>query len=317
MSTKALRTLNDSTRVSNYRPEIDGLRALAVIAVIVNHFNRDVLPSGYLGVDIFFVISGFVITSSLIGRPYPNLGDYIANFYVRRIKRLIPALLPFVVLTSLVLCFFNPGPGQSFKTGFSALFGVSNLYLLYESTDYFATAAEINVFTNTWSLGVEEQFYVLYPPLLWWAGVGRSNFVKPMKLMLVITALSVVSLVSFVCLYQAGQPSAYFSMPTRFWELAIGCLLFMGMREFGPIFRPLKIVPASLLAMMLLGALFIPDHFPVTATIVVVLITTALIARFSLPNGVPKPFIYRGVVYIGLISYSLYLWHWAVLSLSR
>ena len=165
--------MSDSTATTYYRPEIDGLRALAVVAVIVNHFNKDILPSGHLGVDIFFVISGFVITSSLTGRSSQNLGDFLAEFYVRRVKRLIPPLIPFVILTSVLLCLFNPGPGVSMRTGVSTLFGVSNLYLLNESTDYFATAAESNVFMHTWSLGVEEQFYLLFPPLLWWAGLGR------------------------------------------------------------------------------------------------------------------------------------------------
>jgi len=106
-----------------YRPEIDGLRAVAVIAVIVNHFSKDALPSGYLGVDIFFVISGFVITGSILGRPHQSFGEGLAGFYSRRIKRLVPALIFCVVLTSLAICLFNPAPGVSLQTGLTALFG--------------------------------------------------------------------------------------------------------------------------------------------------------------------------------------------------
>ena len=143
----------------NYRREIDGLRAFAVIAVIINHFNNKLLPSGYLGVDIFFVISGFVITSSLANRESNGFWDFICSFYARRLKRLVPALAFFVIICSILICLVNPYPGFSLFTGLTSLFGVSNIYLLRESTDYFAESTQLNIFTHTWSLGVEEQFY--------------------------------------------------------------------------------------------------------------------------------------------------------------
>ena len=115
---------------SRYRPEIDGLRAFAVIAVIINHFNKEILPNGYLGVDIFFVISGFVITSSLHKRPSKNFKDFISGFYERRIKRLVPALSVFVLIMSIAICLFNPNPKLILGTGLTSLFGLSNLFLL-------------------------------------------------------------------------------------------------------------------------------------------------------------------------------------------
>ena len=157
---------NSASKTSRYRPEIDGLRAFAVVAVIINHFNKDILPGGYLGVDIFFVISGYVITSSLFGRPSKDFKDFISGFYERRIKRLVPALSVFVLITSIAICLFNPTPDLSLRTGITSLFGLSNLYLLKQSTDYFAQSTELNVFTHTWSLGVEEQFYVFFPIFL-------------------------------------------------------------------------------------------------------------------------------------------------------
>ena len=126
-----------SSKQSRYRPEIDGLRAFAVVAVIINHFNKDILPGGYLGVDIFFVISGYVITSSLFGRPSKDFKDFISGFYERRIKRLVPALSVFVLITSIAICLFNPSPGLSLRTGLTSLFGLSNLFLFKQSTDYF------------------------------------------------------------------------------------------------------------------------------------------------------------------------------------
>jgi len=123
---------------SKYRSEIDGLRAFAVISVIINHFNKELLPSGYLGVDIFFVISGYVITSSLTDRKDESFGAFIAGFYERRIKRLAPALIMFVMVASVFICLFNPEPQPSIRTGISSLFGVSNIQLFSRTIDYFA-----------------------------------------------------------------------------------------------------------------------------------------------------------------------------------
>ena len=137
---------------NKYRSEIDGLRALAVSTVIINHFNNNFLQSGYLGVDIFFVISGYVITSSLDTRKSKNFIQFILDFFERRIKRLIPSLIAFVSIISIIVCFFNPYPGLSLKTGLTSLFGLSNIYLFFQSTNYFSEATKLNVFNHTWSL---------------------------------------------------------------------------------------------------------------------------------------------------------------------
>jgi hypothetical protein len=167
------RKSDQSHDIGRYRPEIDGLRAFALIAVIINHFNRALLPSGYLGVDVFFVISGFVITSSLSKRSFNSFGEFILTFYARRIKRLIPALVLFVVITSLMISMFNPNPGPDIGVGWRALFGVSNIHLYRQSADYFSTSIDLNPFVHTWSLGVEEQFYLLFPLIAWITGFTR------------------------------------------------------------------------------------------------------------------------------------------------
>lgn len=120
---------------SKYRPEIDGLRAFAIIAVIINHFNKDFLPSGYLGVDIFFVISGYVITSSLAKRKSKNFLDFVIGFYERRIKRLIPELALCVTITSIVIHLFIQNAGSYYLTGALSLFGISNLYIYILSVE--------------------------------------------------------------------------------------------------------------------------------------------------------------------------------------
>ena len=160
---------------SPYFKEIDGFRAFAITTVIINHFNKDFIPGGYLGVDIFFVISGFVITSSLHNKQSKNFKDFICEFYERRFKRLVPALVIFVLIVSIFVCLFNPFPSVALKTGLTSLFGISNIYLLKQSTDYFSQSTQLNVFTHTWSLGVEEQFYLLFPFLLWFSGFVRQK----------------------------------------------------------------------------------------------------------------------------------------------
>ena len=305
------------SRQSRYRPEIDGLRAFAVVAVIVNHFNKDMLPGGYLGVDIFFVISGYVITSSLFERPSKNLQDFISGFYERRIKRLVPALSVFVLITSIVICLFNPSPGLSLQTGLASLFGLSNLYLLKQSTDYFALSTELNVFTHTWSLGVEEQFYILFPFFIWFSGFGRQTKNGARNLFLIVGALTIASLIGFLSLYPSNQPAAYFLMPSRFWEMAAGCLIFIGFQKRASIEQFLEKVPPLVVLALIVGTMYLPMSLATASTIAVVALSSILIASLKKQTAAFKVFTHPRVVYFGLISYSLYLWHWGVLSISR
>ena len=308
---------NNISAKSRYRPEIDGLRAFAVIAVIINHFNKEILPNGYLGVDIFFVISGFVITSSLYQRPSKNFKDFISGFYERRIKRLVPALSAFVLITSIAICLFNPAPDTSLKTGLTSLFGLSNLYLFKISTDYFASSTELNVFTHTWSLGVEEQFYILFPFLIWLSGFGRHTKNGTRNLFLTIGALAIASLIGFLYFYPINQSAAYFLMPTRFWEMASGCLLFLGFQKRKSIEQFLEKVPPLLVLILIIGVMYLPIPLATTLTVLVVALSLILIASLKKRTRAYTFFANPKIVYIGLISYSLYLWHWGVLSISR
>ena len=302
---------------STYDPAIEGLRALAVISVIINHFNNRLLPSGNLGVDIFFVISGYVISLSLASRQEKSFREFILSFYARRIKRLVPALAACVVITSILICCFNPDPRISLRTGIAALFGLSNLYLQMQSTDYFSPAAEVNVFTQTWSLGVEEQFYLAFPLLVWITGMGRRR-AGFKKLFLVITALSIISIIAFVYFSANNTSVAFFSMPTRFWELGGGCLLFLTLKQRQPTrINFLLRKNSTLLLCLVIGVLFIPAKFSVTATIAAVLLTMLLIASTHPQSIAHATLTSAYATYIGRISYSLYLWHWTILSISR
>ena len=308
---------NSAPKTSRYRPEIDGLRAFAVVAVIINHFNKNILPGGYLGVDIFFVISGYVITSSQLGRSSKNFKDFISGFYERRIKRLAPALSVFLLITGLVICLFDPKPFDQLEIAKWATIGFSNVSLYNMSTDYFAESTELNAFTHTWSLGVEEQFYIFFPFLIWISGFSRQTKNGPRNLFLVVAALMISSLIGFLYLYPKDQPAAYFLMPSRFWEIAAGCLIFVVLQKWASIRLFLEKVPSLLVLTLIVAVMYLPMSIASVNTIAVVVLSSILIACLKSETVAFKIFTNPKVVYIGLISYSLYLWHWGVLSISR
>lgn len=301
--------------VSRYRPEIDGLRAIAIIAVIINHFDKRALPGGFLGVDIFFVISGFVISGSLLARQFDRGQDFFTGFYLRRIKRLWPALIALVAIVGFLICLVNPNPGISLQTGLASLIGASNLLLFKLQTDYFAGSTELNVFTHTWSLGVEEQFYLIYPFLFWFCGLGRKRQADAKGFVVVIAGLSLLSLLLFVWLKPGNPDAAFYLMSSRFWEMGLGCLVCFVMRkrrsEGGSRWAPL------LCLITMSGALFFPPSASLLSTLLVAFSTALYIITISFSPSLKQAFSSHRLVAIGLLSYSLYLWHWPVLALSR
>ena len=302
---------------AGYRAEIDGLRALAVVGVILNHIDDRLLPSGYLGVDIFFVISGFVITASLTRRPARSLGDLLLGFYSRRLKRLVPALLVFVVVVGVLSCLVIPLPHTALRTWISALFGFSNIYLHGQATDYFGTATKLNPFTHTWSLGVEEQVYLLLPLVAWLTGFASPGAGGHRALFGVMGVASLASLIAFVQLYPTQQAAAYFLMPPRLWEMGAGCLLFCLGGVWPAAARGLGRLPPLPAVLGLVGVMLLPLAWAVPATVAAVVLTTLLIASLRQGTAAYRLFSLPALVRVGLISYSLYLWHWGVLSLSR
>ncbi len=297
-----------------YRADIDGLRAIAVIAVIAGHAFEGWFPGGYLGVDVFFVISGFVITQSLLARGGASFGSFFAAFSLRRIKRLLPALLVCVGLTSAMLLFLDPAPRTSLLTGAASLFGASNFSLYFQELDYFSPSIKYNAFTHMWSLGVEEQFYLLFPFIFWFA-FRPSQSGKAKRLLWLILAFSVLSLAGFI-LFQASAPmAAYYMMPLRFWELGFGVVVatllhhrpdrFQGASRYMP-------PPALILAMAALFTVSLGEKF--VGHMVVVVLTTALLLVGANPNDQSRILTNRLARYIGDISYSFYLWHWPFLT---
>lgn len=311
--------------LDKYYPQIDGIRALAVVAVISYHFSEKILPSGYLGVDVFFVISGFVISASLFRHVEDAPLKRFSQFYRRRIKRLLPALV-FVVLTGVIMmgC-FSKQPYTYLKTGTLSLFGLSNLLLYHESIDYWGAVAALNPFTHTWSLGVEEQFYFLYPIiviLFTRRGVTRETL-KGLTLTMVV--LVSVSLVSFMNFRQENFSAAYFLMPFRFWEMGLGCIVYKSMKLSdgrGRLIFARTSVPLTLLALV---AIFLtPKEWGLFAPVATPFLTAFLIAQLvSKPSKFSGKMLTGNILqwplfqYLGKISYSLYLWHWLVLVAAR
>ena len=302
---------------SLYRPEIDGLRAVAVVAVIINHFNEHLLPGGFLGVDIFFVISGYVITSSLLSRGAGSgLGHFLGSFYSRRIRRLYPALFVYLVLVGIFLVLFKLEPGSELDTGIFSVFGFSNIYLYLSQSNYFAESSALNPFTQTWSLGVEEQFYLLFPFLVWFSGVLSGTRKSLVRFRGIVAMLSLISLVLFIAFAFIDNSAAYYLVPMRFWEIGLGALvctwIYSGKRE--TVVAPIVQLIAFALAVLVM---FVPPSFGVFSTPFMVIVSAFLL--FALSKGCIAYSMLSSPLFVavGLMSYSLYLWHWGVLVVSR
>jgi peptidoglycan/LPS O-acetylase OafA/YrhL len=314
-----------------YRPEIDGLRAVAVLAVILNHLDHGLLPGGWLGVDVFFVISGFVITASLAGRPAQRAGPWLAAFYARRVKRLAPALLVCVLVTALGVVLLIPPVfrehDHSLATGVGAIFGVSNLVLFADATNYFGDDIQLNPFAHTWSLGVEEQIYLLLPLLVWASGLPQARRRARRWLALLLGLLSLLSLQLFLRLCGSDQPAAYFLMPARFWEIGAGALawlLLAALRDRSGLHlmalppRLAWLLPLAQLAALLLLGLAMAAELPLPQAVPQAVIASVVLLLSARPGTpVVRLLSLPPLVGLGVISYSLYLWHWSVLALAR
>lgn len=297
----------------NYRPEIDGLRGLAVIAVIINHIYAPLLPSGYLGVDIFFVISGYVITSSLKNYKAETFASFLTEFYARRFKRILPALICYTTITGLLISFVDPHPRSSLLTGLTGLFGSSNLYLFRQSTDYFASSTALNPFANTWSLGVEEQFYLIAPLALWHTCVASNKQKSTFRVTTALLVASVASYIIFAWLLKYNLSAAYFLLPGRFWELALGSITYLNLSNK----TTTKSWPAIISLIIIICSLSSPQAWQLPSTTIVTCMTAIALIVIR-PGIMPYNLLSNSFsVGIGRRSYSLYLWHWGILSLCR
>jgi peptidoglycan/LPS O-acetylase OafA/YrhL len=267
-----------------YRPEIDALRGVAVLAVLVFHLNPHWLAGGFVGVDIFFVISGYVVTGSLLNHAHEPLPRRLAGFYLRRVRRLLPNLFACIGVTALATALLVP-PRETrglFTTAVKSLFGWSNNHLVGASKDYFGLDAALNPFVHTWSLGVEEQFYLVFPLLLVLCGFGGRRTLP------LLLAGIVLSLGLSLWWTVEAPISAFFLMPSRFWELASGAALLRAQRrrfaEGWPSGPRVQLLGGALLVVALL---FTPERqaFPAPAALPAVLGTLLLLQFRPGPEG--------------------------------
>jgi peptidoglycan/LPS O-acetylase OafA/YrhL len=299
-----------------YRSDLDGLRAIAVLAVIVYHLSPKLLPGGYLGVDIFFVLSGYLITN-IIWREALLREFSIARFYERRVRRIMPALLFLLMVVSvcsLVLLLPIDLIGYA-KSVFATLGFVANIYF-WRNTDYFSRLAEEKPLLHIWSLGVEEQFYILFPLLVILCVRWRRSALLPITAVLVMLSL----LANTYALYRGAFWPAFYLLPTRAWEIGVGALLALA----PPLRAPahwLRQMLAMLAVILLIAGLYfdgfsLGQQFPVAIWAV---FGAALAIHLGSIGGswLTRSLSMTALVWIGLISYSLYLWHWPILVFAR
>jgi peptidoglycan/LPS O-acetylase OafA/YrhL len=310
-----------------FRPEIDGLRALAVSLVILCHLQITGFSGGYVGVDIFFVISGFLITNLLINEYQSNLASgqrghiSFRNFYLRRVKRIVPMALT-VIVVALVYAYFNYSQARFSQVRndaiWASLFG-ANIHYMQESLNYFQQAQAVSLLQHYWSLAVEEQFYLVFPALfLLFARIkskAKSWLITPL---IAVSLLSIVSLVSAIISDTPNQ--SYFSSFDRAYELGIGVLLaiVLALLKFSLSTALTNFLSLSGIALIAFSVLSFDDgsRFP-SASALVPTLGTALIL-FSEMNSerlsaVGSVLARKPLVYIGKLSYSIYLWHWLVI----
>lgn len=303
-----------------WRADIDGLRAIAVSSVVLFHAFPRQLEGGYVGVDIFFVISGFLISSILFGSLKKGTFSF-ADFYARRVRRIFPALI--VVLLSCFVFGWHALLADEYRQFGKELAGgagfVSNL-VLWSGAGYFDSAAELKPLLHLWSLGIEEQFYMVWPLVLWLAWMRRTS------LLVVTLLLGLVSFLFNLYLIREDMVATFYSPLTRFWELLAGAALAYltlikkasGQPTSG-VTLPYQLRSTAGIALILAGIFLLnkdsafPGYWALLPVVGAVLLISAgehaWFNRYVLSH--------KAMVWIGLISYPLYLWHWPLLAYPR
>lgn len=296
-----------------YRAEIDGLRAIAVLPVILFHSGLSLFSGGYVGVDIFFVISGYLITAILID-DFENKNFKIINFYENRAKRLLPALF-FVMLTCIPFAWLWMLPNELENFGQSLVatsWFANNFLLIFTDSNYWSLSAEFKPLLHTWSLAVEEQFYLFFPIILFiFLPLGRKFFFGT------IILLAILSFLSADHTLYANKTTSFYLITSRAWELLAGSIcafivLFKGTRQNNIL---------SIIGLIsVIAPIFIYNQntpFPGIYTLVPVLGTVLLILFSNNKTLVNRILRLRPLIGVGLISYSLYLWHQPLISFSK
>lgn len=322
MNTQPIQDIDQSSSgiKLRFRPDIEGLRAVAILLVIFSHLGSPIFPSGFIGVDVFFVLSGYLITGLLLQEIRTTGHIRFSRFYARRARRLLPAAMLLVVAVCLVeAVVINPFEQyRVLKAALATLLYSSNFYFAHLSVNYFDRGSAINPLLHTWSLAVEEQFYLVWPILLLLLARARN---RSKTILLALLALAVVSF-AFCMWYTSSNPmSAFFSSPARVWEFCLGALLVLtpetSMRSAR---RSCSWLGIGGFTGLLLCAQWIRSiEFPGFVAILPALGTMAvLLAGAGAPSSpVPRLLSTSPAQAVGGLSYSLYLWHWPALVVAR
>ncbi len=304
-----------------YRPEVDGLRAIAVIFVILFHAGVPFAPGGFIGVDVFFVISGFLITSLLVQELHETGTIRLVGFWARRARRILPAAI-LVLFVSLAFAAPVLEPLQrvaALRDFAAAAVYILNWTLARRATDYFNTETEPSLYLHYWSLSIEEQFYVVWPLLILGAVFLASRRNRQPKLAALCIAITVVSLAFCIYLTARAQPLAFFNTFSRAWELSLGATVaLISLPALSARVRQ-GLCGIGLIAILVAGVTFTHTMtFPGVAALLPTVGTALILAAGrDVPIGGPldKALSSTLPVYLGKRSYSWYLWHWPVLLL--
>jgi peptidoglycan/LPS O-acetylase OafA/YrhL len=311
-----------------YRKDIDGLRAIAILAVVAYHAGLPGVLGGFVGVDVFFVLSGYLITSLLIAEARRNATISLRSFYARRVRRLLPALF-FVVSVTCILGFFMLLPvfnqqQDLARSGVATAMYVSNFYFWLATPGYFDQSSDLSPLLHTWSLSVEEQYYMVWPLMVlgtaWLAHNRRWDFER--TLLVLTVTIFLTSFVWCIRTTQVAPTAAFYLLPSRAWELATGALLALWLPRLpsataavGGACSFLGVAAIAFAVMTFRAEMAFPGYLAAVPVFGTALVVAG--GHLAAKNPVQVLLSTRPMVLIGLLSYSWYLWHWPLLALTR
>ena len=299
----------------NYRSDIDGLRTIAVFLVIINHAGFAFLPGGFIGVDVFFVISGFLITSIIYQR-YHTGNFSFSWFFSRRIKRLMPVLLFVILITSIVFSavMLPYDLVQYYKSVIWVVLYGANIFLWLEHGGYFDGGSLEVPLLHTWSLAVEEQYYFIWPIML----VLALKFLGAKRTVYFSIFLCIVATVFSQWGTEVTIGAAYYLLPTRFFELLVGSCLALTWKQLPKLGKtPINILSLIGLFLILASAVLITEHHPFPGYNALYSVIGTALLIYTSGGYINKVLSTKPMVFTGNISYSLYLWHWPVFVFAR